>query len=124
MVGKDPCDSTSLEFPEEVALPSAESLDGIRFGVPPELTGEGIEDGVKAVFEQTLAKIEDLGGKLEEVGLPHSPHGIAAYYVIAPAEASAPTSRATTACASVLARRTATCSRCTRRRAQPASAPR
>ena len=53
MVGKDPCDSTSLEFPEEVALPSAERLDGIRFGVPPELTGEGIEDGVKAVFEQT-----------------------------------------------------------------------
>ena len=89
MVGKDPCDSTSLEFPEEVALPTAERLDGVRFGVPPELTGEGIEDGVKAVFDQTLAKIEDLGGKVEEVGLPHSPHAIAAYYLIAPAEASA-----------------------------------
>ncbi len=59
MVGKDPCDSTSLEFPEEIALPSAESLDGIRFGVPPELTGEGIEDGVKAVFEETLKQIEE-----------------------------------------------------------------
>jgi aspartyl-tRNA(Asn)/glutamyl-tRNA(Gln) amidotransferase subunit A len=93
MVGKDPCDSTSLPFPEEVGLPSAERLDGVRFGVPPELTGEGIEDGVKAVFEETLRKIEDLGGKLEEVGLPHSPHGIAAYYVIAPAEASANLSR-------------------------------
>jgi aspartyl-tRNA(Asn)/glutamyl-tRNA(Gln) amidotransferase subunit A len=93
MVGKDPCDSTSLEFPEEIALPSTESLDGIRFGVPPELTGEGIEDGVKAVFEETLKKIEGLGGELEEVALPHAPHGIAAYYVIAPAEASANLSR-------------------------------
>jgi aspartyl-tRNA(Asn)/glutamyl-tRNA(Gln) amidotransferase subunit A len=93
MVGKDPCDSTSLEFPEEIALPSTESLDGIRFGVPPELTGEGIEDGVKAVFEETLKKIEGLGGELEEVALPHAPHGIAAYYVIAPAEASSNLSR-------------------------------
>src|SRR5918994_6660846 len=48
MVGQDRCDSTSLAYPEEVRLPSAESLDGMRFGVPPELTGEGIEDGVKA----------------------------------------------------------------------------
>jgi aspartyl-tRNA(Asn)/glutamyl-tRNA(Gln) amidotransferase subunit A len=89
MVGQDACDSTSLAFPEEVRLPSAESLDGVRFGVPPELTGEGIEDGVKAVFEDTLKRIEDLGGSLEEVSLPHSPHGISAYYVLAPAEASA-----------------------------------
>jgi aspartyl-tRNA(Asn)/glutamyl-tRNA(Gln) amidotransferase subunit A len=89
MVGRDPCDSTSLEFPEEVGLPSAERLDGLRFGVPPELTGQGIEPGVREVFEATLKRVEELGGKLEEVSLPHSPHGIAAYYVLAPAEASA-----------------------------------
>jgi aspartyl-tRNA(Asn)/glutamyl-tRNA(Gln) amidotransferase subunit A len=89
MVGRDSCDSTSLEFPEEVRLPSAESLDGMRFGVPPELSGEGIEPGVREVFERALKTIEELGGSLEEVSLPHSPHGISAYYVIAPAEASA-----------------------------------
>jgi aspartyl-tRNA(Asn)/glutamyl-tRNA(Gln) amidotransferase subunit A len=89
LVGRDGCDSTSLEFPEEVTLPSAERLDGMRFGVPPELSGEGIEPGVREVFETTLKTIEDLGGALEEVSLPHSPHGISAYYVIAPAEASA-----------------------------------
>jgi aspartyl-tRNA(Asn)/glutamyl-tRNA(Gln) amidotransferase subunit A len=89
MVGRDPCDSTSLEFPEEVALPSAERLDGIVFGVPPELTGEGIEPGVREVFERTIQLIEDLGGRLEQVSLPHSRYGIAAYYVITPAEASA-----------------------------------
>ena len=93
MVGQDPCDSTSLAFPEEVRLPTAEGLDGVRFGVPPELTGEGIEEGVKTVFEETLKRIEDLGGELVEVSLPHAGYGISAYYVIAPAEASANLSR-------------------------------
>ena len=89
MVGQDACDSTSLEFPEEVATPTAERLDGIRFGVPPELSGEGVEPGVMEVFERTLKLIEELGGTISEVALPHSPHAISAYYVIAPAEASA-----------------------------------
>jgi aspartyl-tRNA(Asn)/glutamyl-tRNA(Gln) amidotransferase subunit A len=89
MVGRDPCDSTSLSFPEEVRLPSAERLDGVRFGVPPELAGEGIEPGVLAVLEGALERIEELGGAVEEVRLPHSAHGISAYYVLAPAEASA-----------------------------------
>ena len=89
MVGRDPCDSTSLEFPEPIELPSAERLDGMTFGIPPELTGEGVEPGVKEVFEQATKRIEDLGGNLEEVALPHSRYGIAAYYVITPAEASA-----------------------------------
>jgi aspartyl-tRNA(Asn)/glutamyl-tRNA(Gln) amidotransferase subunit A len=90
MVGQDPCDSTSLQHPEQIRLPSAESLDGIRFGVPPQLTqGEGIEPGVMEVFDATVALIERLGGTVEEVELPHSNHGLSAYYVIAPAEASA-----------------------------------
>lgn len=89
LVGRDPCDSTSLEFPEQVVLPSAERLDGVRFGVPAELTGEGIEPGVREVFERTLGLVEELGGALEEISLPHSSYGISAYYVIAPAEASA-----------------------------------
>ena len=89
MVGQDPCDSTSLAFPEEVALPSAERLDGRRFGVPPELTGEGLEPGVREVFERTLALIEQLGGTVGEVQMPSSARGLSAYYVLAPAEASA-----------------------------------
>src|SRR3977135_212978 len=50
-VGRDECDATSLEFPEAIALPSAERLDGIRLGVPQELTGEGIQAGVLDSFE-------------------------------------------------------------------------
>ncbi|MFL5781494.1 MAG: Asp-tRNA(Asn)/Glu-tRNA(Gln) amidotransferase subunit GatA [Thermoleophilaceae bacterium] len=89
MVGRDACDSTSLDFPEEVALPTGERLDGVTIGVPPELSGEGVEPGVREVFERNLKLVEELGGRFEEVALPHSPHGIAAYYVLAPAEASA-----------------------------------
>jgi len=89
MVGRDPLDSTSTGLPDEVLLPAAERLDGLRFGVPPELTRGGVDPGVGAVFEQSLRLIEELGGTLEEVSLPHSDQAISAYYVIAPAEASA-----------------------------------
>jgi len=89
LIGTDPLDSTAVGGAERIAAPSAESLDGIRFGVPPELTGDGIESGVREVLEQTIAHIEALGGHVEEVGLPHSGHGLSAYYVLAPAEASA-----------------------------------
>jgi aspartyl-tRNA(Asn)/glutamyl-tRNA(Gln) amidotransferase subunit A len=96
MVGRDPCDATSLEFPEEIALPKAERLDGVRVGVPGELAstsagdgaGAGIEPGVLDAFAATLARAEDLGAQVEEVSLPHAPHALSAYYVLAPAEAS------------------------------------
>jgi aspartyl-tRNA(Asn)/glutamyl-tRNA(Gln) amidotransferase subunit A len=88
MVGRDERDATSLSFPHEIALPSAESLAGIRLGVPEELTGEGIEAGVLASFDASLRQAERLGAQIEQVRLPHAPHALSAYYVIAPAEAS------------------------------------
>lgn len=88
MVGRDKRDSTSLSFPEPIELPKADRLDGIRLGVPDELAGEGIEPGVLAAFEQALKLAEGLGASVERVSLPHAPHGLSAYYVIAPAECS------------------------------------
>ncbi len=88
MAGQDPRDATSLRFPEEILLPHAERLDGLRLGVPAELTGEGIEDGVLEAFRAALGRAEELGAELSEVTLPHAPHALAAYYVLAPAEAS------------------------------------
>jgi len=106
MVGRrDPCDATSLEFPQTIELPSAERLDGIRLGVPAELTGgavgmgaagdgmgiegEGIEAGVLDSFRAALDRAAQLGAEIvESVGLPHAPHALSAYYVLAPAEAS------------------------------------
>jgi aspartyl-tRNA(Asn)/glutamyl-tRNA(Gln) amidotransferase subunit A len=88
MIGHDGCDATSLSFPEQIVLPSAERLDGVRLGVPEELTGEGIEPGVLEAFQAALAQAQELGAEVQEVHLPHAPHGLSAYYVLAPAEAS------------------------------------
>jgi aspartyl-tRNA(Asn)/glutamyl-tRNA(Gln) amidotransferase subunit A len=88
MAGRDPRDSTSVGLPEEVVMPSAERLDGIRLGVPEELTGDGIEPGVLAAFNATLDTARELGATVETCRLPHAPHALSAYYVLAPAEAS------------------------------------
>jgi aspartyl-tRNA(Asn)/glutamyl-tRNA(Gln) amidotransferase subunit A len=88
MVGRDPCDATSLAFPQEIELPTAERLDGVRLGVPGELTGEGIEAGVLDAFRGALARAQELGAELHDVHLPHAPHALSAYYVLAPAECS------------------------------------
>jgi aspartyl-tRNA(Asn)/glutamyl-tRNA(Gln) amidotransferase subunit A len=88
LVGHDRCDSTSLEHPGPLELPSAERLDGLRFGLWG-LDAEGLDPGVAASCRAAVETIESLGGTVSEVQLPTAPHGIAAYYVIAPAEASA-----------------------------------
>jgi aspartyl-tRNA(Asn)/glutamyl-tRNA(Gln) amidotransferase subunit A len=91
MEGRDQCDSTSVGIEGGIDLPSREDLQGLSFGIPRELASEaeGIEPGVREVFERTVGRIEELGGEVSETELPHAPHGISAYYVLAPAEASA-----------------------------------
>jgi aspartyl-tRNA(Asn)/glutamyl-tRNA(Gln) amidotransferase subunit A len=88
---RDRFDSTSVGIEGGVELPSLESLEGVRFGVARDFShhAEGVEPGVAEVFERSLGVIERLGGSLEEITLPNAEHGISAYYVIAPAEASA-----------------------------------
>ncbi len=86
--GRDPLDSTSVGLAGGVRLPDREDLAGLRFGVPSELGREDVDAGVRGVFEATLAQIESLGGEVTEVSLPSAEHGISAYYVLAPAEAS------------------------------------
>jgi aspartyl-tRNA(Asn)/glutamyl-tRNA(Gln) amidotransferase subunit A len=103
MVGRDPRDATSLRLPAEIELPARDDLRGIRLGVPAELTGgaagaatagaggqgAGIESGVLDSFRAALSLAADLGADVvENVSLPHAPHALSAYYVLAPAEAS------------------------------------
>jgi aspartyl-tRNA(Asn)/glutamyl-tRNA(Gln) amidotransferase subunit A len=89
MQGRDPCDSTSVGIEGGVEAPTREDLGGLRFGVPEELAGAEMDAGVRAVFEATLERIEELGGEVAtDVALPNAEYGISAYYVIAPAEAS------------------------------------
>ena len=69
-------------------MPGRSDLEGLRFGVIREFIGEAIEPGVREVFDYAVDAIDALGGVCEEVSLPSVERGIAAYYLIAPAEAS------------------------------------
>jgi aspartyl-tRNA(Asn)/glutamyl-tRNA(Gln) amidotransferase subunit A len=91
MVGRDRRDSTSLDYPGEIELPTREDLKGLKLGVPEDLTGAagGIEPGVRDNFDATIKLAESLGASIEPCRLPHAPQALSAYYLIAPAEASA-----------------------------------
>ncbi|OFW60653.1 MAG: aspartyl/glutamyl-tRNA amidotransferase subunit A [Actinobacteria bacterium RBG_16_64_13] len=88
IAGRDPRDSTSIGLPEPVGEPGRTSLEGLRFGVIGELIGDACEPGVREVFDSAVDAIGTLGGVCEEVSLPSVERGIAAYYLIAPSEAS------------------------------------
>jgi aspartyl-tRNA(Asn)/glutamyl-tRNA(Gln) amidotransferase subunit A len=85
---RDPRDATSVGHPDQIALPTAERLDGVTLGVPEDLTGEGVERGVMEAFEAALETARSLGATVERVALPHADFGLSAYYVLAPAECS------------------------------------
>ena len=74
--------------PNRPAGPARTDLKGLRFGVIKEYLGEAVEPGVREVFAAAVKAIEALGGVCEEVSLPSVERGIAAYYLIAPSEAS------------------------------------
>ncbi len=86
--GRDPCDSTSVGIDEPIPPPRADRLDGLRFGVWG-FEEEGLAPGVAEVCRAAIGRIEELGGGVQDVQLPDAGHGLSAYYVIAPAEASA-----------------------------------
>ncbi len=93
MEGKDPRDMTSIGLREPIATPDRADLTGLRIGVPEELSGDGIEPGVRASFEAALEQAKALGATVSTIHLPNVDHAVAAYYVLAPAEASSNLSR-------------------------------
>ncbi len=90
MQGRDRHDSTSVGIEGGVELPSRADLAGLRIGVARDFShhAAGVEPGVAENFERMIGLIGELGGELVKVELPNAEHGISAYYVIAPAEAS------------------------------------
>jgi aspartyl-tRNA(Asn)/glutamyl-tRNA(Gln) amidotransferase subunit A len=88
IAGRDPLDSTSIGLSEPAGMLERTGLEGLRFGVIKEFVGEACEPGVRQVFDAAVAAIGALGGVCEEVSLPSVERGIAAYYLIAPSEAS------------------------------------
>jgi aspartyl-tRNA(Asn)/glutamyl-tRNA(Gln) amidotransferase subunit A len=90
IAGRDPCDTTTVELSEPVAIPEAEDLRGLRVGVPRELNeAEGIEPGVADAVRRAIELCRELGADIGDCELPRSvEYGLPCYYLIAPSEAS------------------------------------
>ena len=87
--GVDPRDATSADRPVDMLSEIELGVEGMRLGVPREyFQVEGMEPGVKATVERAILALERSGAELVEVSLPHTDYGLAAYYIIAPAECS------------------------------------
>jgi len=90
IAGADSRDSTSVPQPvPDYTQCLKADLRGIRLGVPKEYFVEGMQPEVAAAIQAAISKLEELGAGVEEVSLPHTPYALAAYYIIAPSEASA-----------------------------------
>jgi aspartyl-tRNA(Asn)/glutamyl-tRNA(Gln) amidotransferase subunit A len=90
IAGHDPCDSTSLNEPvPDYTAALGRDLKGIRLGLPKEYMIEGIDPQVKAGIDAAVKQLQLLGAEIVDVSLPHTDYAIAAYYIIATAEASA-----------------------------------
>ena len=95
--GRDERDSTSAPIPvpdDLVNLPASEDeaaswLRGKRFGVPKEYFVKGMDPAVEARIREAVTTLEAAGATVDEVSLPHTDYGLATYYIVAPAEASA-----------------------------------
>jgi aspartyl-tRNA(Asn)/glutamyl-tRNA(Gln) amidotransferase subunit A len=89
--GHDALDATSLDEDVPDYLDGIDAgISGLRVGTVKEFdSGEGTQAGVRARVDEAYQRLEKLGATLEEVSLPSFEHGISAYYLIAPAEASA-----------------------------------
>jgi aspartyl-tRNA(Asn)/glutamyl-tRNA(Gln) amidotransferase subunit A len=90
LAGHDPRDSTSVDVPvPDYAAALSGEIRGLRLGVPREYFVAGMEPGVEAAVREAIGVLEELGAKIVEVSLPSTDKGLATYYIIAPAEASA-----------------------------------
>ncbi|MEE8587237.1 MAG: Asp-tRNA(Asn)/Glu-tRNA(Gln) amidotransferase subunit GatA [Acidobacteriota bacterium] len=87
--GYDPCDSTSApRSGQDFVSELGKEVQGLRIGMPRQWFEAGLATEVRRPVESALRRLESMGCKLEEVDLPHTRYGLAAYYIVAPAEAS------------------------------------
>ncbi|MFT6093642.1 MAG: aspartyl-tRNA(Asn)/glutamyl-tRNA(Gln) amidotransferase subunit A [Pseudohongiellaceae bacterium] len=94
MAGIDLKDSTSADRKvEDYTATLADSLKGLRIGIPKQHFAEGLSADVEQSIREALREYEAAGAILKEIDLPNSHLSVPAYYVVAPAEASANLSR-------------------------------
>ncbi len=89
MAGHDPKDSTSANVPvPDYEAACARGVKGLRIGVPREYRLDGMPEDIEHLWRQGLDWLRDAGAEVIDVSLPHTKYGLAAYYIVAPAEAS------------------------------------
>ncbi len=89
MAGHDPLDATSSDRPNDVRKDFDKGVKGMRLGMPREYFDvEGMEPGVNKAVREAINALENAGAEIVDVTLPHTDYGLAAYYIIAPAECS------------------------------------
>ncbi|MCX6425395.1 MAG: Asp-tRNA(Asn)/Glu-tRNA(Gln) amidotransferase subunit GatA, partial [Actinobacteria bacterium] len=90
IAGHDDYDATSINAPTPPVVAAAKRADvkDMKIGVIKELSGDGYESGVSERFEESLEILRSQGATIEMVSCPNFDYGLAAYYLIAPSEAS------------------------------------
>jgi len=89
IAGHDPMDSTSVDAPvPDYAAELGKGVSGLKLGIPAEYFIDGMDSEVEAAVRDAVKTLEKLGARAEPVSLPHTEYGLAAYYLIAPAECS------------------------------------
>ena len=89
IAGRDPRDSTSTTAPvPDYATEAAKPVKSLRIGIPMDYFAEGMHSGVRQKVEAGIALLKSLGCELVDIRMPHTDYAIAAYYIIATAEAS------------------------------------
>jgi aspartyl-tRNA(Asn)/glutamyl-tRNA(Gln) amidotransferase subunit A len=88
--GHDEKDSTSApnSVPDYLAALGG-SLKGLRIGLPKEYFIDGVSTEVASAVSEAVKVFEKQGASISEISLPHTKYAVAAYYIIAPCEASA-----------------------------------
>jgi aspartyl-tRNA(Asn)/glutamyl-tRNA(Gln) amidotransferase subunit A len=94
IAGFDPKDSTCVKRPvPDYTATLADSIKGLKIGLPKEYFGEGLDPKVGDVVQAAIDQYKQLGAELVEISLPNSGLSVPAYYVVAPAECSSNLSR-------------------------------
>ena len=91
IAGHDPYDATSMDAPVPRYTDAFSSTDlaGVRLGVPREYFTDGMQPEVEGAVRAAIDLLAGLGAEVREVSLTHTGYALPAYYIIAPAEASA-----------------------------------
>jgi len=89
VAGHDPCDSTSIDTPvPDYRAALDQKVRGLRIGLPEEYFIDGLDPEIRGAVDKAIETFRALGAEMVPISLPHTSYAVAAYYLIATAEAS------------------------------------